>query len=800
MAYQIFLSSTRLDLIQHRVKMYEALRRGGLVPLAMEDFMARPADAVEVSLEAVRDCDLFIGIYAWRYGYVPKGSRRSITEKEYREARRLKKDCIFFLVDEAFDWPAEMRETGDGAARLAAFKKELRTAWVVQTFTTPESLASFVDSSVIRWLQSRAMAGMGDLLGTVERQCEAMLREKAEPGLLDLGLEWHDRIGGPLGAQKSPREIHESGLAEGLRDRSRLLLAGLPGSGKSLALVRLARDLIAGIRRQSDPQPIPVPLSLAQWREAGQSLSDYLVWKLVDDFPVTAAEARIWVEKGRLFPLLDDLDRLTPEQRVRFAEQLRELAGSQRGLVVSSRAGAWPSDPGDTPGLQAEAVLRPLGPDQVDAYLAAGGPGLAALRQAVRERAPLRDLTRSPLLLLMMVGTWRDAPAGSLGEEALPVSEERLAEAYVQRMEEGGEDPPPYSRERTRSCLSWLSRRMRDNRMTRFEIEKLQPTWLSSPLERLLYAVLSRAAGGGLLMLLPALAPGYHRLFLAGLVMGALAGAVDFLPVWRLPASRRAGDSLRQTAVRGVLIAAVAFAGLETVVGREVRMFSLGLLIAAVFGVLFGPRPAGPREDVRFFENVRSGFSWRGAWAGAGLAAALTLLLAVLVHVLGDLSLYAAPLASLLLAPFGLVLGGILGGQGSVLELRRKPNLGLRTILRHGYRIFWRTALCTLVPAGLLAAALRNDRDDPWQLALTVLAAALAVGLSAGLWFSGMDALQHWILRGLLSATGRFPWRWVRFLDHAVDRGLLLCIDGGYEPPFEPVREFFERLGDPQRP
>ena len=805
MTYQVFLSSTRIDLSAYRARVYETLIRSGLVPLAMENFMARTADATEVSLAEVRDCHLFVGIYAWRYGHIPEGSQISITEQEYREARRLKKECLLFLVDEAFDWPPEMRETGDGAARLVSFKKELQRDAVVKTFTTPESLVSFVDASLIRWLQSQTMASMGDFLGLMERLCDGELREWETSGLLDLGLKWHDRPGGPLTSLAAQRDITESGLADRLRERSRILLAGRPGSGKTLALWLLSRELIAGIRSGSDSRPIPVRLSLIAWREE-QSLADYLVSKLAEDYGRTVPEARLWVETGRLFLLLDDLDRLTREQQESFAAQLRELIGSQRALVVASRQSSDESDPDCTPGLQAEAVLRPLGPEEIDAYLAAGGAGRAALRQAVRERPPLQELARSPLLLLMMIKTWRDAPAGSVEVGEAGLTEEGLAARYVKRMEEDAgkmeetaRKPALYPWDRTLAHLAWLSRTMRDNRMTRFEIEKLQPAWLSSPFERFLYSVLSRAAGGGLLMLLPAFFPSYHALVLAGLAMGAVAGCIDFLPVWRLPASRRASASLLQTASRGMLIAAAAFVVLLKVTSLfgVHRMVLVGVLAAVAFGLLFGCRPAGPREDVRFFENVRSGFSWRGAWSGAGF----TLLVTAVLAVLGPLYATDMPWAmtAVLLAPFGLVVGGLLGGtQGSVLELRRKPNLGVRTILHNGSRIFWRTALAAVVPAGLVAAVWQK-RDSPWQLALAVLGASLAIGLAAGLWFSGMDAIQHWILRSLLSITGRFPWRWVRFLDHAVARGLLLCIEGGYEPPFEPVREFFERLAEPDR-
>jgi|RhiMetdeSRZDD1v2_1073273.scaffolds.fasta_scaffold102102_2 Domain of unknown function (DUF4062) len=80
------ISSTSLDLPEHRQQAIDACLRQGIFPRAMEHLPARDADAFRVSLEMVDEADIYIGIYAWRYGHVPEGHDISITEMELNRA------------------------------------------------------------------------------------------------------------------------------------------------------------------------------------------------------------------------------------------------------------------------------------------------------------------------------------------------------------------------------------------------------------------------------------------------------------------------------------------------------------------------------------------------------------------------------------------------------------------------------------------------------------------------------------------------------------------------------------------
>ena len=80
------ISSTSVDLPEHRQQAIDACLRQGIFPRAMEHLPARDADAIRVSLEMVDEADIYIGIYAWRYGHVPAGHDISITEMEFNRA------------------------------------------------------------------------------------------------------------------------------------------------------------------------------------------------------------------------------------------------------------------------------------------------------------------------------------------------------------------------------------------------------------------------------------------------------------------------------------------------------------------------------------------------------------------------------------------------------------------------------------------------------------------------------------------------------------------------------------------
>jgi len=81
---KIYVSSTFADLFAHRRALSLAIRRLGHVDIAMEYYVAEDARPLDRCLRDAGSCDLYVGLFARRYGFCPPGEQRSITELEFR--------------------------------------------------------------------------------------------------------------------------------------------------------------------------------------------------------------------------------------------------------------------------------------------------------------------------------------------------------------------------------------------------------------------------------------------------------------------------------------------------------------------------------------------------------------------------------------------------------------------------------------------------------------------------------------------------------------------------------------------
>jgi CheY-like chemotaxis protein len=121
----------------------------------MEVFGARPLEATTASLEEILDSDALVGIYAHRYGYVPAGQSKAITEQEFDFALEKQKPTLCFVVDEEYPWPPKHVEAEPGRTRMRQFLQRLRERVVTDSFTSPEDLAFKVAASLGRFLLYR---------------------------------------------------------------------------------------------------------------------------------------------------------------------------------------------------------------------------------------------------------------------------------------------------------------------------------------------------------------------------------------------------------------------------------------------------------------------------------------------------------------------------------------------------------------------------------------------------------------------------------------------------------------------
>lgn len=155
------ISSTAKDLLEHRKQVIEACQRVGMTPLPMEHLPADPNDAAAVSVRMVDEAEVYVGIFAYRYGYVPTGSDISVTEMEYDRAIERKLPCLIFFMDEKHPVLPGDVETGPGAEKLTRLKDRIGKAHVAQFFKNPDDLRAHAIHSLemLRKRQQEAKGG-----------------------------------------------------------------------------------------------------------------------------------------------------------------------------------------------------------------------------------------------------------------------------------------------------------------------------------------------------------------------------------------------------------------------------------------------------------------------------------------------------------------------------------------------------------------------------------------------------------------------------------------------------------------
>ncbi len=128
------------------------LRRMGHEDVAMEYYVAENKRPVEKCLQDVKASDLYVGIFAWRYGWIPKRENRkklSITELEYREAVKSGKDRLIFLVDGKALWSADLID--DNKTRIKKLRAQLSEDRLTMYFKSPDELGGLVAQAIHEW-------------------------------------------------------------------------------------------------------------------------------------------------------------------------------------------------------------------------------------------------------------------------------------------------------------------------------------------------------------------------------------------------------------------------------------------------------------------------------------------------------------------------------------------------------------------------------------------------------------------------------------------------------------------------
>jgi DNA polymerase III delta prime subunit len=657
-AVKVFVSSTYIDLKDHRQRVITQLHRAGYHVDPMEDWTSAANEPRQFSLERLDGCQACVLLVGFRRGFVPPGHTRSITQMEYDHARACGIDVLPFLLDDGVTgWP-EPYDDRTTDPLLKEWREALGLRHGVERFTADPTSVDVLPA-LIRW-QARQYereqmkdAGFipaaqfqipsgGDFIlcfGDTHRSNPASRNRRAmiekvwaiwitgvlqpslpEDILLELGLtEQPAMVTRALDLLVQP-DLADRVLTPGTRlievfdrlDRA-LLILGAPGTGKTTLLLTLARDLLQRAA-QDQAQPIPVVFPLSSWAAQRRPMALWLVDELQQRYDVPRTIGQAWVDADQVLPLLDGLDEVQAEHRVACADAINTFR-QEHGLLplaVCSRITEYEALAVRLR-LQGAVVVQPLTRPQVDSYLAQVGQPVAAVRAALQEDPLLWELLDTPLMLTVVTLAYAGQPVEGLRTgETLAERQQSLFTTYVNRMVQRRSAVTCYPRPQTEHWLAWLARQMTQHSQTVFYLERLQPDWLpvgrhwlstqgARLLAGLVGGLLAGLVGGLVTMLADTLAASLTGSLMEALMevlIGALIGIV-------------AGYSREITPIETVRWSWPKFFSETLLPSRRSLRSGLGILLgtALCFGVILG-----------LLVGETTGL---GAGLGAGLSGAL---------------------------------------------------------------------------------------------------------------------------------------------------------------------------------
>ncbi len=157
--YQVFISSTYVDLVEERKEVIQALLELDCMPSGMELFPAANESQWNLIKQVIDECDYYVLIIGGRYGSISEPDGISYTEKEYDYAVTIGKPTIAFLHKSPGKIASEKTESKDkGKELLAAFRKKVEQK-LCKHWDSAAELGSVVSRSLVQLMRSTPAVG-----------------------------------------------------------------------------------------------------------------------------------------------------------------------------------------------------------------------------------------------------------------------------------------------------------------------------------------------------------------------------------------------------------------------------------------------------------------------------------------------------------------------------------------------------------------------------------------------------------------------------------------------------------------
>jgi hypothetical protein len=157
--YQVFISSTFVDLQEERAKVQQAIMELDCIPAGMEIFPAIDEEQFEFIKRVIDDCDYYVLIIGGRYGSVSDAGV-SYTEMEYDYAISKGIKVMAFLHKNPESLPLKKSESSAKARKsLAAFRAKAATNRLVKLWETDSELPGLVALSLSKTIKTYPAVG-----------------------------------------------------------------------------------------------------------------------------------------------------------------------------------------------------------------------------------------------------------------------------------------------------------------------------------------------------------------------------------------------------------------------------------------------------------------------------------------------------------------------------------------------------------------------------------------------------------------------------------------------------------------
>lgn len=142
----VFIGSTSVDLKAYRDAAREVCLAMGFFPIMMENFEAMGRGATAGSLKKLDQANLYVGIFAHRYGFIEPGYTVSVTENEFDHAGERNLPRLCFVVDPTFPWPPDSWDP-EHFEQMKKFKSRIELL-IRGRFTTPDNFRSLLTQAL----------------------------------------------------------------------------------------------------------------------------------------------------------------------------------------------------------------------------------------------------------------------------------------------------------------------------------------------------------------------------------------------------------------------------------------------------------------------------------------------------------------------------------------------------------------------------------------------------------------------------------------------------------------------------